>query len=150
MLVIEPANPCDPGPAALLASSHALMNALYPPEENYALDIDALCAPDVHFFSARDGATVLGTGALAIRPDYGEVKSMFTASEARGKGVAAALLRQLEDHARSLELPVLRLETGEELASAVRLYERNGFTRCGAFGDYQPNKYSIFMEKHLT
>ena len=150
MLVIEPANPRDPGPAALLASSHDLMNTLYLPEDNFALDIDALCAPDIHFFTARDGAAILGTGALAVRPGYGEVKSMFTASEARGKGVAAALLRQLEDHARSLDLPVLRLETGEELASAVRLYERNGFTRCAAFGDYKPNKYSIFMEKNLT
>ncbi|WP_299849024.1 GNAT family N-acetyltransferase [uncultured Roseovarius sp.] len=149
MLLIEPADPRAPGPRALLTSSHALMLDLYPPEENYALEIDALCAPDIHFFAAREGETTLGTGALAIREGYGEVKSMFTAPEARGKGVAAALLRQLEDQARALNLTALKLETGEELAGAVRLYERHGFQRCEAFGAYRPNKYSIFMEKHL-
>lgn len=80
---------------------------------------------------------------------YGEVKSMFTAPAARGKGVAAALLRQIEDHARQLKLPYLRLETGDELAEAVRLYERHDFRRCGVFGDYRPNAFSVFMEKPL-
>lgn len=150
MLLIEPADPHAPGPRALLLSSHALMQDLYPPEENYALEIDALCAPDIHFFAAREGAMILGTGALAVRDGYGEVKSMFTAPEARGKGVAAALLRRLEDQARTLKLTALKLETGEELAQAVRLYERHGFRRCAAFGEYHTNTYSLFMEKILT
>ncbi|MFD1157081.1 GNAT family N-acetyltransferase [Roseovarius aestuarii] len=150
MLIVEPAHPRSPGPSALIQSSHALMLDLYPPEDNFALDIDALCAPDIHFFAARDGGQTLGTGALAVRDGYGEVKAMFTAPEARGKGVAAALLRQLEDQARSLDLSQIKLETGEELAEAVRLYERHGFNRCDAFGDYQPNQFSIFMEKNLT
>ena len=149
MLVISQVDPKAPGPRALMEASHALMNALFPPEDNYALDIDALCGPDVHFFSAREGNTTLGAGALAVREDYGEVKSMFTAPEARGKGVAAALLRQIEDQARALGLPLLRLETGEALAEAIRLYERHGFARCGLFGDYEPNETSVFMEKHL-
>ncbi len=150
MLIVEPADPRSPGPSALIQSSHALMLDLYPPEDNFALDIDALCAPDIYFFAARDGGQTLGTGALAVRDGYGEVKAMFTAPEARGKGVAAALLRQLEDQARSLDLSQIKLETGEELAEAVRLYERHGFSRCDAFGDYQPNQFSIFMEKNLT
>ncbi len=150
MLVIEPADPRAPGPRALLETSHALMRSLYPPEDNFALDIDALHAPDIFFFAARQGGATLGTAALAVREGYGEIKSMFTAPEARGKGVAAALLRQLEDQARALDLPVLRLETGEELAEALRLYRRHGFTRCGIFGAYHPNPFSIFMEKHLT
>lgn len=150
MLIVELSDPRAPGPKALLLSSHALMLELYPPEENYALEIDELCAPDIHFFVAREGETTLGTGALAVRDGYGEVKSMFTAPEARGKGVAAALLRQLEDHARSLDLTALKLETGEELAEAIRLYERHGFRRCDIFGDYTPNIYSVFMEKSLT
>jgi len=74
---------------------------------------------------------------------------MFIGDQARGKGVAAALLRQLEDHARTLKLPVLKLETGDELAAAVRLYMRHGFTRCGIFGDYRPNQTSVYMEKAL-
>ena len=150
MLIVEPSDPRAPGPRALLEASHALMREMFPPEENYFLDIEELCAPGVHFFVARDEGAVLGTGALAARNVYGEVKSMFTAPEARGKGVAAALLRQIEDHARALGLAALKLETGDPLADAVRLYERHGFTRCGIFGDYLPNTSSVYMEKLLN
>lgn len=149
MLIVEPADPRAPGPRALLAASHALMLATFPPDDNYFLDIEQLCAENIHFFAARDGATLLGTGALSVKGEYGEVKSMFTAADARGKGVAAALLRQIEDHARTLGLSCLKLETGAELFAAIRLYERHGFSRCGIFGDYEPNTTSIYMEKKL-
>lgn len=149
MLVVEPADPRADGPRALLQASHVLMIETYQPEDIYALDIEELCTPDIHFFAAREGDVVLGTGALAVREGYGEVKSMFTAPEARGKGVAAALLRQIEDQARTLELPLLRLETGAELDAAVRLYEREGFARRGIFGDYAANSTSVYMEKTL-
>ncbi|WP_338549216.1 GNAT family N-acetyltransferase [Roseovarius phycicola] len=150
MLVVELADPRADGPRQLLEASHALMQASFPPEENYFLDIEALCADNIRFFAAREGKTTLGTGALALMGAYGEVKSMFTDPKARGKGVAAALLRQIEDQARELGLSHLRLETGDPLEAAVRLYERNGFVRCGIFGDYEPNKTSVYMEKPLS
>ena len=150
MLVIEPADPRAPGPRALLEASHALMQELFSPEDNYYLGIDELCTSDIHFFAARDGGQTLGTGALAVRDGYGEVKSMFTAADARGRGVAASLLRRIEDHARSLGLPLLRLETGDALDGAIRLYGRHGFVRCGAFGDYPADGASVFMEKELA
>ena len=149
MLIVEPGDPREARARALLESSHALMQDLFPPEDNYYLEIGELCTPDIHFFVAREGDRVLGTGALAVRDGYGEVKSMFTDPRARGKGVAAALLRQLEDQARALKLPVVKLETGGKLDAAIRLYERHGFIRCDRFGDYQPNQTSVFMEKRL-
>ena len=150
MLVVEPSDPRAPGPRALLEASHSMMQEMFPPEENYFLNIEELCEPDIHFFVARDGDIVLGTGALAVKTNYGEVKSMFTSPDARGKGVAAALLRQLEDQARELGLEVLKLETGDPLKSAVRLYERHGFVRCKIFGEYLPNASSVYMEKPLN
>lgn len=149
MLAIEPADPREPRTRALLAASHALMRELFPPEDIYALETDALCAPGICFFTAREGDRLLGTGALAVCDGYGEVKAMFTAPEARGRGVAAALLRQIEDEARALGLAALKLETGAALQAAIRLYERAGFRRCGIFGDYRPNETSVFMEKRL-
>ncbi len=149
MLIVESANPLDPAPRALLEQSHALMQDLFEPEENFFLGFDALCAPEVHFITARDGGTVLATGALVQMDGYCEIKSMFTSPAARGRGVAATVLRALEDHARSLESPMLRLETGEALASAIRLYARHGFVRCDRFGDYVPNDVSVYMEKTL-
>ena len=121
MLIVERADPLAPGPKALLEASHALMREMFEPEENYFLDFEALRGDDVRFFAAREGGETLGTGALALKDGYGEVKSMFTADAARGRGVAAAILRALEDEARSLELPLLRLETAEALDVAVDL-----------------------------
>lgn len=149
MIIIESCDPLEPGPRALLEQSHALMEALFDPVENFFLGFDALRAPQVYFLIARAGSEVLGTAALVQMDGYGEVKSMFTSPAARGRGVAAALLRALEDHARQLALPQLRLETGEALASALRLYERHGFIRCARFGDYPVNDVSVYMEKAL-
>ena len=150
MLIVEPANPRASGPRALLEASHALMREMFSEEENYFLEIDELCTPDILFFAAREGEETLGTGALSLKPDYAEVKSMFTAKTARGRGVAAALLRAIEDAARDRDISLLRLETADQLSAAVRLYERHGFTRCAIFGDYQPNQSSVYMEKYLT
>lgn len=142
-------DPRDPGAAALLRASHALMQSLFPPEENFFLDIDALCAPDIRFFTARMGECVLGTGALAIRDGYGEVKSMFVSEAARGKGVAGALLERIAAEARALCLPCLRLETGNKLHDAHLLYARHGFAPRGPFGDYPDAPSSIFLERTL-
>ena len=148
-MIIEEADATAPGPKALLEASHRLMEELFPPEDNHYLSLDELNAPGVHFFQAREGTKTLGTGALAEKGAYGEVKSMFTAPEARCKGVAAAILRQLEDRARDLGLSALRLETGESLHAAHTLYERHGFSRCEPFDEYQANDTSVFYEKNL-
>lgn len=149
MVIVEPADPLAPGPAALLAAAQALQAEIYPPEHNFALPTEALAAPDIRFFAAREGETLLGVGALKLAGDHGEVKAMFTAPEGRGKGVAAAVLRALEDTAHDEGLGWLRLETGDELEAAVRLYQRHGFRRCGPFGGYEDNGSSVFMEKRL-
>lgn len=150
MIIVEPTSPRATGTQELLEQSHALMLSLFSPDACHFLDLDALEADNIHLFAAREGDRTLGTGALAVKDGYGEVKSMFTADAARGKGVAAALLRQIEDTAREKNLPALKLETGDTLHAAHRLYERHGFTFCGPFGDYKDIPESLFMEKALT
>jgi len=146
---ITAADPKEPGATALLNASHALMQSLFPPEDNFFLDIEALCAPDIRFFTAMEGARCLGTGALALREGYGEVKSMFVDEAARGRGVADAILRRIEAEARREGLGLLRLETGMGLDAAHRLYARHGFAPCGPFGGYPDAASSVFMEKAL-
>ena len=146
---IERGDPRDPASRALLSASHALMESLFPAEDNHYLSIDALCVPAVHFFVAKDGETTLGCGAIKTMDSYAEVKSMFTAEAGRGQGVASAILTRLEDQTRALGLPLMRLETGNTLHAAHRLYARHGFEPCGPFGDYIANDTSLFMEKRL-
>lgn len=149
MIIVTQSNPHDPQATALLKQSHALMQSLFAPEDNFYLEIDDLVDPAIHFFTARIGSDICGTGALAIKDGYGEVKSMFVAETARGQGVADAILRQIEDDARDHDLPMLKLETGDVLHAAHRLYARHGFTPCNVFGDYRAEGRSVFMEKSL-
>jgi len=149
MIFVERTDPRHPQAMAMLKQSHALMQSLFPPEDNFYLDIDDLVAPNIHFFTARQGEEMMGTGALLVTPDYGEVKSMFVSEAARGKGAAAALLRQIEDTAREEGLSMLKLETGNALHAAHRLYVRHGFSDCGIFGNYETAKSAAFMEKAL-
>ena len=147
MIIVEAGTPDHPQARALLEQSHALMAQLFPVEGNHALSLEELRAPHVRFFVAHAGDGVLGVGALAVTPGQGEVKSLFTAPEARGRGVAAALLRRMEETARALSLPWLRLETGVGLDAAQRLYRAAGFVPCAPFGAYTAQPSSIFMEK---
>lgn len=74
---------------------------------------------------------------------------MFTAFDARGTGVAQAMLERIEAEARAQGLRLLLLETGTGLDAAHRLYRRAGFVPRGPFGDYEEGPYSLFFEKGL-
>ena len=148
-MIVEAGDPHHPEATALLRQSHALMRSLFPPEDNYFLDIDELCAENVRFLVAKDGEKTIGTAALALKEGYGEVKSMFVDPSARGKGGADALMEALAATGRAEAVPLLRLETAHKLEAAVKLYRRHGFYECPLFGDYVPNNTSLFMEKAL-
>ena len=148
-VTIQQADPHAPGATALLKQSHALMESLFAPEDNFYLDINALTAPEISFFTAELNGQILGTAALADKGHYGEVKSMFVSQDARSLGVGAKLLARLEIQSRAFAHQAMRLETGDKLYAAHRLYGRAGFTICGPFGDYPEANSSLFMEKTL-
>lgn len=150
---IRPGDPAEHGATALLRASHALMQSLFPAEDNHYLEISELQAPHIHFFVARNGEEdedeTLGCVALALKDGYAEVKSMFVSPNARGRGVGQALLKRIEVEARAQGQPLIKLETGDALHAAHRLYRAAGFTDCGPFGTYTANASSLFMEKRL-
>ena len=72
--------------------------------QNKHLDVAGLKTPDITFWSARDGETLLGVVALKALDDRsGEVKSMHVAEAARGKGAGRALMAHLIEEARQRE-----------------------------------------------
>lgn len=148
--VIARESPHSAEAAALLRRSDAYAHSLYGPDSSYLVDPDRLARPDVHFFVARlDGAAV-ACGALVDRGGgNGELKRIFVADEARGRGVAARLLTVLEEAARALGLVLLQLETGPHSRAALALYRRSGYRERGRFGDYPDDPLSVFMEKRL-
>jgi len=126
----------------------------YLPEQQHGLPLDAIFQPHVRFFIARLNGVAVGCGGVALFATFGEVKRMFVRDDARGRGIARALLLRIEAETKSSGLDLLRLETGIEQHAAMRLYERAGFQRCDAFGEYaamtpQAIATSIFYEKRL-
>ena len=134
--------------ADLLRSHLDQMADASPPESRHALDMEGLRRADVTFWTAWSDENLLGCGALKeIDAGHGEIKSMHTAREARGRGVGAAILQTILEEARLRAYGRLSLETGSMAAfsPAHRLYQRHGFEECRPFGDYIEDPNSIFM-----
>lgn len=144
--------PNNPAVAPLVAAHVAEQRAGTPKGFSFALDGAALAAPDVTFFTAWDGATLAGIGALKRIDDaVGEVKSMRSTPEARGRGAGHAILTVIVAEARGQGLSALYLETGTTPAydAAVRRYTRAGFQSCDAFADYSPSPHNRFFRLAL-
>jgi putative acetyltransferase len=139
----------------LIGELEAVLSVEYPPEQRHGLKLEAIFEPHVRFFLARMNGEAIGCGGVALFADFAEVKRMYIREAARGRGAAQALLKRLEAEARDAGLSTLRLETGDQQHAAMRLYERAGFARCGAFGAYatmRPSAVatSVFFEKSVA
>ena len=129
------------------------MNPLAPPEFQFLMTAEDMAEQDTTVFIARDDdGQAVGMGALK-RHDaaIGEIKRMFTTPAVRGKGAGRMILDNVEAEAHRKGLKKLVLETGSHIGfePAWRVYERAGYTQCGAVLDYPASEYSRFYEKKL-
>jgi len=137
---------------ALLARHFAEMRAGSPPEACHVLPGDGLKDPKIRFFTVREQDVLLGCGALKrLAADHVEIKSMRTADDALGRGVGQAMLEYLLKTARQQGVTRVSLETGstDQFDAANRLYEKNGFQRTGAFGDYPDTPWTHFYTREI-
>ena len=127
----------DPDGKRLRAAQRAELDARYGCDDHEPGT--APSAQDIAVFLVAidpDGCA-RGCGALRLLdPGAAEIKRMFVEPDARGSGVATAILRALEDHARALGITTLKLETGWGQPDAIRFYEREGYLRIENFGPY--------------
>ena len=96
--------------------------------------------PDGDFLVAfLDGVPVACAGWRSHGGDgvVAELKRMYTAPEARGRGVARTMLRAVEDAARKAGRKRLILECGSKQPEAIALYESSGYARIPDFGFYR-------------
>lgn len=121
---------------------------------SHSVEPNSLADAGITLFSARapDGA-LLGVGGLKeLDAHHGEIKTMHTAVEARGRGVGRALLNALLTEARRRGYTRVSLETGtgEPFRPAQRLYEAAGFRPGPSFGGYDNTAYNLCMTLALT
>jgi putative acetyltransferase len=147
-LEIRPDDLSDPRVHALLQEHLEDMHSWSPPGSVHALDLDGLRQPEISFWTAWEGETLLATGALKrIDPSHAEIKAMRTPRALRGRGAAKLMLEHLLVEATRRGYARLSLETGSQpqFDPARALYRRYGFVECGPFEGYTPDPHSTFM-----
>jgi DNA-binding MarR family transcriptional regulator/GNAT superfamily N-acetyltransferase len=84
---------------------------------------------------------------LSSIPFAGECKRLYVRPEARGKGLADALLDAQEAFARSKGLQWIYLDSYDDLKAAIALYRKRGYLPCERYNDNP--QATVFLRKNI-
>jgi putative acetyltransferase len=149
MIRIRQVNPAQAAVVVLINQLDEYQESMYPPESNHLDSLDELSKTNVHFLAAYDEVKICGIGAVKVMNDYGEIKRLYVPEKFRGKGIAQAIVKELENRLVKRSIFAARLETGVRQVEAIGLYEKLGYSKIAPFGDYTQNPWSVFMEKKI-
>ena len=103
-----------------------------------------------HVIIAYENEKPAGCGAIKqYSSDTMEVKRMFVPLKLRGKGIASAVLNELEKWASELGYKKCILETGKRQPEAIALYKKNGYMQIPNYGQYIGIENSVCFIKEL-
>jgi ribosomal protein S18 acetylase RimI-like enzyme len=137
--------------SALIDELESHLASLYPSESRHGYSVEKLLRNGVAFFVIREGEVPAGCGGVQLYgKEYGELKRMYVRPGFRGRGLGRMMLVHLAGYAREHGVSLLRLETGVYQSEAIGLYERFGFQRRRAFGEYREDPLSLFLEKRIA
>ena len=104
-----------------------------------------------HVIVAHENEKPISCGAIREHSStMMEVKRMYTLPGYRGKGLATKVLNELEKWASELSYQKCILETGWRQPDAIRLYEKNGYSRIPNYGKYAGIVNSVCFAKEIT
>lgn len=142
----------SPEAQALIGALNDELSRQYPDEDKtyFRLAADEVAAGNGAFLIAFRSGQAIACGAVRrVDERTGEIKRMYVRPEERGRRIGRAIVAALEAEARALGITRLVLETGIRQSAALSLYERAGFSRTPAFGEYVGSPLSICMAKEL-
>jgi GNAT superfamily N-acetyltransferase len=148
---IRPARYDEPAVVALLVHVMAELSGRYGGSgDDTPVDPADFVPPNGAFFvaSSSDGP-LIGCAGWRRHGDDAELKRMFTASEARGRGLGRRMLATIEESAREAGCKRVILETGDRQPEAVGLYESAGYTPIDDFGYYAGQEGVLSFAKTL-
>jgi GNAT superfamily N-acetyltransferase len=108
--------------------------------------------PDGSFFVAYLASEPVACGAWRSHGEDGaiaEIKRMYTAPEARGRGLARAVLGAVERSAREHGRSRIVLETGDRQPEAIKLYKSAGYRPIPNFGYYRNEPGCVSLGRDL-
>jgi GNAT superfamily N-acetyltransferase len=110
---------------------------------------DELEPPAGRLLVGYEDDRAVACGAVRVIGDgIAEIKRMYVAPQARGRGLGRTLLAALELQAVELGCDTARLDTAAKLAEAVGLYGSAGYV---AIEDYNGNPHAtVWMERRLA
>ena len=79
-----------------------------------------------------------------------EIKRMYVSPTHRGKGIALAIIKELEQWAIEEGFYKAVLETGVKQPEAIAVYSKAGYSQVPNFGPYVAIKSSVCMAKTLS
>jgi GNAT superfamily N-acetyltransferase len=131
----------DPPPEEMHVPGARPAPAAAPPDDPaWAVDPRDVLRPRGAFVAVHLDGEAVGCGAVrplpAGDPAIAEIKRMYTAPAARGRGVARALLRHLVAVATELGYAQVVLETGTRQPEAMALYVSEGWVPLAPYGQY--------------
>jgi putative acetyltransferase len=104
-----------------------------------------------HAVVAYAGDEPVGCGAFKeFAAGSVEVKRMFVQPAQRQRGIAQAVLAELEKWASELGYTTCVLETGKKQPEAIALYQRSGYAFTPNYGQYIGVANSVCLRKMLT
>jgi putative acetyltransferase len=103
-----------------------------------------------HVIVAYENNEAVACGAFKQFDDASaEIKRMYVLPTHRNKGIAAAVLQQLEQWAKEEGYTSAVLETGMKQPEAIRLYEKSGYSIIFNYGQYAGVENSVCMKKTI-
>lgn len=107
--------------------------------------------PNGLFLVGRLDGTPVACGGWRVRDDTEvEMKRLYVTPAARGRGLARAMLAELERTAAAAGYTRMVLETGDRQPEAIALYGSQGYQRVPAFGYYADSAGAVHLGKSLS
>ena len=113
---------------------------------------DAINGENYEYFVAIDGKErneVVGYAGIEWCLDEGNICNIAVKSEYRRRGVATALINEIISGAKVKGVKTLYLEVNEFNESAIKVYEKLGFTTYNLRKNYYRGASAICMKKEI-
>lgn len=101
---------------------------------NYNTLKSELGNPISHYIVAKRNEQIIGFAGILDTVDQMEITNIVVKKNFRNKGIGNMLLKHLIN--LSKEKSSIYLEVNEKNKSAIKLYEKNGFKKCGLRKNY--------------
>lgn len=115
---------------------------------NYNILKSEIENPRSHYIVAKQNKEILGFAGIIDTYDQMEITNIVVRKDYRNQGIGNLLLKELIN--LSKDKNVIYLEVNSKNINAIKLYEKNGFKKCGLRKRYYNNTDdAILMELKL-